>query len=207
MTITDMQPARRSSRRVNVFLDEEFGFACYMDIASQFGLRKGAELDEADVAAVREADEQIAAREYALSLAARGPRSEKQFREKLRARGYGQAAQDAALDVLRTYGYLDDEAYARQYCAELEQKYGRWAMRRKLSERGIAPEIIDRVVAEADTDGALTRQLEKLVSRPRYEDPRREWDRIVRSLVAKGFDYMEVKEALTKRLRECGQDE
>lgn len=206
MRVTDMQPGRRNKRRLNVYLDGEFAFACFAEIASQYGIRKGAELSGSDVEAVREADETAAAREYALNLAARGPRSEKQFREKLRARGYGSSSQEAALEVLRAYGYLDDRAYAEQYAAELFQKYGRWAVRRKLAERGIAPEIMEEVLAGADGSGALDMQLDRLLARPRYEDERRERDRIIRSLAAKGFDFDDIRTALERRVQDGGEE-
>lgn len=199
MLITDLQQTRRSPRRLSVYLDGEFAFACFAELVSRYGLRRGAELDEETVAQLRAEDEQIAAREYALGLAARGPRSERQFRDKLRERGYGEAGTGAALEVLAAYGYLDDEAYARQYAAELSAKFGVHRIRQKLAERGISSEIIGRVTAQADTGPALREQLERAAARPRYEDERRERDRIIRALAAKGFAYDDIRAALRER--------
>lgn len=198
MIITDIQPGRRNARRVNVYADGEFAFACYVEIASQFGLKLGVEIDEETAGEVQAADDAIAAREYAFGLAARGPRTEHQFREKLRQRGYSAETQAQVLEMLRSYGYLDDEAYARQFAEELFQRCGPWAVRRKLAERGIASEIIDRVIADGNSGGALEAQLNRLLARPKFEDAARERDRIFRSLASKGFDFGDIKAALRR---------
>lgn len=207
MTITDMVPGSRNRRRLNVYLDGEYSFACFAEIASQFGLRRGGELSEEEVRRLQAEDEAIRAREYALNLASRGPRSERQYRDKLRSRGYSEAGQEAALEILRNYNYIDDAAYAEQYAAELAQKYGRWTIRKKLAERGIAPEIIERVTEDCDDADALATQLRRLRARPRYEEPRRERDRIVRSLASKGFGFDEIREALSASDKEGEPDD
>lgn len=204
MKVTGLEPGKKKKRRLNVYADGEFVFSCFAETASQFGLREGAEIGKEDVEACKAADELIQAREYALRLAAGPPRSEQQFRDKLRARGYSSASQEAALEILRTYSYVDDQAYAEQYAAELFQKYGRWTVRRKLAERGIAADVIDRVTAGIDAGDALMAHLKRLQARPRYEDAHRERDRVIRSLAAKGFDFDEIRSALARQSEEEG---
>lgn len=202
MKITRIEAGRQNRRRVNIYVDDAFAFSCFADVLSQFDLRKGQDMDEDRMKAVRRADELQSAREYAFSYAARGPKTEKQFRDKLHERGYGPESTDAAVELLRTYGYVDDEAYARRYAAELFASNGPWAVRRKLAQRGIDRRIIDAVTADVETGDVLEQQLDRLIAKNAHVAPEKAKQRIVRSLAAKGFAFDEIHRALNHRLRE-----
>ena len=206
MTVTEVRPGQKNRRRFNVYVDEEFAFACFADTLSRFDIRKGLQLTSEQIEEIKRTDEVQAAREYAFSYASRGPKTEKQFRDKLRERGYGEESRQAAIEMLRGYGYIDDEAYARAYAEELFQANGRWAVNRKLRERGIAREIIEKVTAGADSADALERQLDRLTERNARMDPEKAKARIIRSLAAKGFDFEDIRAAMERR-RQMEEDE
>jgi regulatory protein len=95
-----------------------------------------------------------------------------------------------AVEELTAAGLLDDARFARRF-AEDKRELERWGserIARDLHRRGIAPDLIERVIAdrtrEAELGTALV-LLEQRVPRPRDD---RERDRAWRLLIRRGYD-------------------
>lgn len=200
MRISEIRPGQNNKKRFNIYTGDGFLFSCSADTLSRFDIAKGREISEEQIRVIRAADEEQAAREYAFSYASRGPKTEKQFRDKLLARGYSPESVQNAVEMLQEYGYIDDAAYAEAYAAELFETSGRWAVKRKLAERGISSDIIEQVTAAKDPHKALEKQLDRLLKRSRETDPEKIRGRLVRSLAAKGFDFDDIRTAVDRRL-------
>jgi regulatory protein len=112
-----------------------------------------------------------------------------------------------AVEELTAAGFLDDPRFARRFAddkRELEL-WGTERIARDLHRRGIAPDLIERVVAdrsrEAELDTALV-LLEQRLPPPRDD---RERDRAWRLLVRRGYDSEVAYEAV--RRHESGGDQ
>jgi regulatory protein len=133
--------------------------------------------------------------DYAVKALARHMRTETELRRLLSVRAEpgarGEAAIRAVVARLKEQHYLDDRSYAETFTRLRQEndKLGARRVRQTLSQRGIAPEIVERAV-RARYDGAneeaLARQHLDRKHIPRPES-REAAARVVRRLVAAGF--------------------
>lgn len=101
----------------------------------------------------------IPAHERALRLLAGRPHFRADLRRKLMARGYEAAEVDDALARCAAQGYLDDEATARAFVAERQERrgLGRARIAAELRRHGATAEAIAAALGEVSDDGDLER--------------------------------------------------
>lgn len=133
--------------------------------------------------------------EYAVKALGRRMRTEAELRRLMHARvepgDAGDAVVSAVVARLKEYGYLDDQSFAETY-ARLRQeneKLGERSVRQKLTQKGVAPKIVDETVQArygGTDEEALARQhLER--KRIRKPENEKETARVMRRLVSAGF--------------------
>jgi regulatory protein len=126
------------------------------------------------------------------------PRSVREVRRRLDQAGYPATLIEAAVDRLGDLGYLDDEAFARAggESRDRARPRGERALRSELAQKGVAREIVDRVLAERaqnHDEGADETAAERLLasharSLARVTDPRVRRQRAYALLARSGFD-------------------
>ncbi|HEY1276940.1 MAG TPA: regulatory protein RecX [Thermoleophilaceae bacterium] len=114
-----------------------------------------------------------------------------ELRTALERRRIEPAAIDAAVAELEGAGFLDDARYAARF-AEDKRELQRWGSERivrELRRRGIAPQLVDEVIAGRGRRDELASALVLLEQRL-HEPPRddRERDRAWRLLVRRGYE-------------------
>jgi regulatory protein len=134
----------------------------------------------------------------------RRERSESELREHLTGRGFDSPTVDAALEVLRGQGYVDDARFARMLAQDkrsLEQ-WGSERIERALLARGIDRGLIADAVSEEPAGAEADRALELL--QRRFRSPpadARERERALGVLLRKGFDSELAIEAVASYAR------
>lgn len=127
----------------------------------------------------------------ALELLNRRALSEGELRQKLLKRGFGSKEVEQELARLRRAGLISDVELARMVVrAKLATGHGRWALRAALRQRGIAAEVSERVLAELapeDEEGALSKALDRALSRFEGEEAFLRRQKVVRYLLGRGF--------------------
>ena len=131
------------------------------------------------------------------------PRSVSEIKRHLRTKRFDEAEQDKAIDQLRAQRYIDDEAFAR-YWVEQRAKFrpkGQRAIASELMQKGVAREIIDLVLGEADA-GAETKRARESIRRPMTRwlsmDENERKRKIHQYLVTRGFSYDVIEEVIAK---------
>jgi regulatory protein len=154
--VTALTPQRHDPERVNVFLDGVFAFGLGLDLALREGVAVGDDLDAPRVAALIAADEAGKATGAALALLARRPRSEREVRDRLRQKGYGPGAIDAAVERLAGWNYLDDAAFARYWVENraAHKPRGERLLAQELRRKGVDRETVAETIAAAEVDEA-----------------------------------------------------
>jgi regulatory protein len=199
-TVTAIGEGKRRKRRLNIFLDDKFAFSLEADVALKEGLRVGQELSEGDIEALTGAELSQRCLNAALRYLAYRPRSESELRERLQRRGFGGDTLETALARLKEQGLVDDLAFA-QFWKENRQSFSprsQWLTRRELKQKGVADEVIERVVADVnDEDSAYQAAIAKARRLPAadYEGFRR---RLGEYLKRRGFGYGVIKNTLKK---------
>jgi regulatory protein len=112
---------------------------------------------------------------------------------------------DAAVAELKAAGFLDDARYAQRY-ADDKRELERWGserIARDLRRRGIAPDLVETVVADRSREAELRTALLLRVPPPGDD---RERDRAWRLLVRRGYEPEIAYEAVRRHER-AGDDE
>ncbi len=151
-----------------------------------------------------------AAKEAALRILARGPRTEREVEGRLRERGYHEEAVERAIERLRRVSLLDDRAFVRSFLrTELfKAPQGKRLLVLKLKRRGIPealikemdtlldedPDLADRSLASEEGRAALGfAQLRRRYAQLGPEAYRR---RMQQALARRGFDWGTIRDLL-----------
>jgi regulatory protein len=157
------------------------------------------------------ANSEDAAKEAALRILERGPKTEQEIFDRLLARGFVQDAVEHAVERLRRVSLLDDRAFMRSFLrTEIPRRpQGRRLLVVKLKRRGIPAallEELDQLLAEdpdlsersLDTEEGRARaalaQMERRHARRDAADRAR---RMQGALIRRGFDWGTVRELVT----------
>jgi regulatory protein len=137
--------------------------------------------------------------ELAYRQLGRRDRTIAELRWYLRRRVADHAAVEAAIRELREQGYLDDERYAQRFAEDRRTLDGWGAERiaRRLAEAGVAPDIVDALLAEREPEDELEAAL--AILRRRLGDPPdddRGRERALGLLVRRGYELELAYEAV-----------
>ncbi|RHU83127.1 regulatory protein RecX [Ruminococcus sp. OM08-7] len=148
-----------------------------------------------------EPEEYRDARRKAMRLLEHMDRTERGLREKLRQTGFSPRAVDYALAYVESYGYIDDERYARTYIAYRMDTKSRQKIIQELISKGIDKETAESAWEEEaalnmpDERKILYRTVEKKYS-PDTELDEKEMRRLQGYLLRRGFSYSDIKSVL-----------
>lgn len=201
--ITSIEVQARNPRRVNVFLDGEFGFALSMDVATTAGLKRSMALSDSQIAALQAEDVQQKTYDAVLNFLSFRPRSEEEVRRYLSRRQTPPDLADRLVSRLRQSGLLDDEAFARYWVENRETFSPRSvrALRTELRSKGIDDSTIAAAVPNDDSAAAYdaaSRRARRLVSADRETFRRK----LLGFLQRRGFSYDVARETVDRVWRE-----
>jgi regulatory protein len=198
--VTAIKSQQRDPERVNIFLDGEYALALTREVAAREGVRVGRRLTVDEVAALRALDDVSKATEAGIRLLTARPRAEKELRTRLRQKGYEAGAIDAAIERLRGWGYLDDEAFARTWVANrmAHRPRGSRLLAQELRHKGVDRDQIASAIEEAGVDevAAATEVARKQAAKLSGLEPDVARRRLTGFLGRRGFDYGTIKAAL-----------
>ena len=197
--ITDIKEGKRNKNRVNLYTEDGFLMAVYLDTAIACHIKVGAELSEGELADLRSEDGDKYAAGIAMEFLSYKMRTEREVRKKLKAKEVDGESIDRVVGQLAGYGYINDEAYAQAYAQELMQKYGQRVAVSKMMEKGIDRALAEKAAQEAGTsESVLDGYIERLRCKYRGEEPNKAKQKIIRALMGKGFEYEDIKSALAR---------
>lgn len=146
MIVTDVTEHGKS--KYKIYVDHEFAFVLYKGELHKYNIQKDHEITP-DI--YIELTEQILpkrAKLRAMNLLTKRPYTEYQLRQKLQEGLYKQQYIDIALEYVSSFGYIDDEAYVRDYIAYHMVTDSYKTIERKLMQKGIDSKMIQRLFAE-----------------------------------------------------------
>lgn len=138
--------------RYALFCGEEFLFSVDENTYADFGIHKGMDLDDQDLAELRRNSEYRKALNKAFTYLGIRDHSGHELYTKLQ-KTYDDETAAQAVARVRELGYLDDGGFARRYAEELLGKgKSLGEIRRRLADKRIASDIIDEVLDGIQTD-------------------------------------------------------
>ena len=167
------------------------GMCCpvYRSEARQFALEEGMILSEETYDTFLYEVIGKRAKKRAMHLLEQMDRTEQQLRQKLMASEYPQECIEEAIAYVKSFHYLDDERYAQVYVRYRQEKMSRGKLRQKLLAKGVAGNIIDRVLEE-EYEGDELCQIRSILQKKKFYDTERsdrEFQRVYQYLMRRGF--------------------
>ena len=222
MIIARIEEIKAGRGRVRVTLADASAFLLYPAERKELGIQdltEGDELPEEVLRRIREELLPLRAKKRAMHLLEKRPYTERRLREKLAEGEYPEEALEAALAYVRSYGYLNDLQYAKDYIAYRLQSANRAKLTAALMQRGVDRHLIEEafaaVYAEAGEEaagGGTGRAVSEATAVDRDTDPARATERALleKELRKKRFDpesfSYEEKMRLTASLARKGFD-
>lgn len=202
MRIQGIQPLDKKKKKIT--LENGSCFSLYNSEVRRFELEEEGELSEEKYGRIVTEVLNKRARERMLYMLKDSDKTEKQIRDKLCRGFYPEVSIDLAVEFGKSYHYIDDERYVRQF---LEHKTGKLSgkeLQYKLMQKGISMELYRKLAEEMDT-GEDTEgvAIERLLSRKKFDfssNNRQERQKIYAYLMRKGFSF----DAILKKVNEIG---
>jgi len=141
--------------------------------------------------------------EAALAALRRRERTIAELASWLAKRGFGDDEVEGAVSSLTEAGELDDERFARRYAEDKRELRGWGAerIREALASRGLAPALVEQVLAEDDHGTQLQRAATLLARRGHALAGERDRARALGFLTRRGYDYEIAYEAVRRAAR------
>jgi regulatory protein len=199
MKVTRIAKQERRDR-YNIFIDDEFYTALSADLLLESKIGEGDILQTGQLDEFIERDGAGKVVTKALDYVSRRPHSESELRTKLGKKDYDESHIDEAIERLNQLGYVDDEAFARQWIAERGTQRGKRLLQMELRKKGVADAVIEQVLEEDGSDEvSQARELAaKRLGRLSGHSPDVIKRRLTDYLARRGYSYDVIREALSE---------
>lgn len=148
--ITKIEVQRRKKNRVNIYINQEYSFACSEDLVFSFALSKGKIVDTESLKKIIEEDNYISCKNYALNVIERNYKTEKQMMDKLVKKEYSEKVINRVFVFLKEYSFVDDDKYTDLYISEKIDKQGKVRIKYDLLKKGVETKLIDMKLEKID---------------------------------------------------------
>ena len=200
MTITKITEISKS--RVQIITDEEFAFVLYKGELRNYKITEGKDIDKSiyDEIFVNVLPKRAKLR--GMSLLKSRPYTEKQMYDKLKQGGYPDTVADIAVEYFKSFGYIDDLRYARDYIDYHSEGRSRKRLEQDLLQRGIGKSDIKEAFDNWHNEGGVIDELaliRELLIKKSYSGETsdiKEKQRMMAFLFRKGFSADNIQKAL-----------
>ena len=157
MTITDITPVPKAKSRYRIFIDEEFAFVLYKGELRHYDIDVGNELSIESYHEIITKVLPKRAKLRALNLLKSSRYTEYQIRTKLTKAAYTNHEHldtiiDETINYLKSYKYLDDEQYTKDYITCYITAKSRNRLSQDLQKKGIPKEMAETIYLELLTE-------------------------------------------------------
>lgn len=204
--VTAIEIQKRNKERANIYIDGTYAFSLTTIEAAR--LRKGQQLDEAEIAALRDADAISKAVDRAVRFLSYRPRSTHEVRSNLAKHDISEPVIDHAVERLVNLGYLDDAAFARFWVDNRStfKPMSPRALRYELRQKGVPDEIIDTALEPVNPEEAAYAAAQPRATRYQGATRAEFQKKLAGFLQRRGFSYGVCREAIDRLADELTQD-
>lgn len=199
--VTLLKP-QKNGKRVNVYLDGEFGFGIDLDNLVLNHIKIGTNLTDEEVEKIIRKAEFQKTLDKLLKFASLRPRSEREIDNYLKRKKVHESLWIDLFEKLKHFELLDDVKFAHWWVEQrlAFKKISSRLLRLELGNKGINKEIIDEVMAEnlVDEEKMARELLEKRSYKWEGLDAREAKQKKFQYLVGKGFDWKVVEKILSE---------
>lgn len=197
MVITKLEEINK--KKCRIYLNDEPAFWLYFSEAAQYHLKENQEISEELYEEICSAVLSKRAKLRCMNLLKVMDKTELELRRKLQMEEYPEQIIAEALEYVKSYRYVDDLRYAKNYIEWKKESKSRQQITYELQNKGISSELIEMAWEETepvDTTAQILRWAEKKHFDILTEDAK-ERQKFYQFLLRKGFLYSDIKKALT----------
>ncbi|WP_055071158.1 recombination regulator RecX [Clostridium massiliamazoniense] len=201
--ITNIETQKRNEERVNIYIDNEFAFACYKEIVYKECLKKDMEVELERLRKIIEEEEFLKCKNSALRIVEKTYKTEKEMIDKLLQKGYEGIIIEKTIAFLKEYNFLNDEKYSLMYARDKSKIQGKNKIKYSLMKKGIDKDTIENTLesmdnsVEEETAYNLAIKKYRILSK-KENDKYKLNQKLIRFLLGKGYDYGLIKSVIKK---------
>ena len=159
-----------------------------------------------EIEKIIECDDYIVCKNYAFNLMGRFSKTKKELLERLVSKGHSDLNIKKVIDLLESYGLIDDKSFARNYVMSKLHKESKEKIIFELSFKGIDKEIITEVLNELveENEDVFSDSLMKIAQKKyselklKEDDTKTLKEKLYSYLTRKGFKWDEIKCCVNK---------
>lgn len=148
MIITGIETVGKSRSRI--YIDEQLAFVLYRGELSRYRIKLDKELSEENYREIMEKVLPKRAKLRCMNILKSYDKTESQLRQKLKDGQYPEAVIDEAIAYVKSFHYIDDVRYARQYMESRRRTKSFRQMQQELMQKGITKADIAQANAECE---------------------------------------------------------
>lgn len=200
MIVTQVTGVTKS--RYRIYLDGQFAFILYKGELRQFHIKEGQELSTENYDHIMTQILPRRAKLRSMNLLQSKAYTRKQLEDKLKQGEYPQECIEEAVAYVESYGYIDDERYARDFIEYQIQNKSRNRIETDLMKKGISKEIVQKAFESLQGLGVEQDEMEliiKLLKKKKYSAntaTKQEQQKMYGFLYRKGFHSDVISRAL-----------
>ena len=192
-------------KRSKVYIDGEFAFLLYKGELRDYSIKINNELSEDIYEVITKDLLPKRATKRAMNLLQKKDYTEKQLRDKLSEGLYSASAIDAAIDYVKSYRYLDDYRFARDYIIYHIEFRSKNRVIQDLTAKGISKQTVYDIFEELESDGIFESvteteldQINNLLNKKHFSNDLEYKDKqkIMAFLLRKGYGMDLIKKAI-----------
>lgn len=203
MQITDV--VELDKKRSKIFIDGEFAFVLYKGELREYSIKVGNEIRQETYDEILSNVLSKRAKLRAMNLLQKKDYTEKQLRDKLSEGLYPQELVNEAIDYVKSYKYLDDDRYARDYITYHMEMRSKNRIIQDLMGKGLSKDFILPIIEELYEDSSENsdsniemEQIKKLLVKKKYnkELDFKEKQKIIAFLMRRGYQMSDIRSAM-----------
>ena len=201
--ITKIEQCKRNKERVNIYIDEEFAFAIYMELVYRFGLKVNEEVDKEKLIEIAKVENLSKCKDSALKTIERSYKTEKEIRDKLLNKEFDEETVEKTINFLKEYTFIDDLKFTKMYVKDRIRTQGRNKIKYALIQKGVNKYLVDEVLEELDRNDEEERAL--LICEKKYlsickreEDDFKIKNKLIRYMLGRGYEYEVARNVVSK---------
>ncbi len=201
-TITSIKQ-QKNKNRVNVYLDDKFGFGIDLDNFVLLHLKVDQELTDKEIEEIVRKAEFQKTFDKLLRFAMVRPRSEKEINDYFRRKEVHESLHPDLLKKLKHLNLLNDLEFAKWWVDQRQnfKPKSKRVLQMELRQKGIDKEIVDEVLGSTIIDeGKMAKELlEKKMYKWKGQEPRAAKQKMAQYLAGKGFSWDVIEKVAKNR--------
>lgn len=197
MRVTKIEPVTKT--RYKVFLEGQFAFVLYKGELSRYQIALDAEVEKDTVDRILEETVLKRAKLRAMHLLTDMDRTESQLRTKLKQGLYPDEIVEQALNYVKSFGYVEDENYAKRFVDSKKSVKSRKEIYAALCQKGIAKETIERAMEACYEEEGEQEAIRRILEKKHFFDKQAteaERTKIYGYLMRKGFRCEDIRQVI-----------